>query len=198
MIDAVNRPCNLRIRALAKTLLTPILRLQGFRVMGGEHLPEKPMGCMLIANHAAFADSVYLICAVRPRFTICGAKAKYFEKPKTRRLFTIANILKVENRDQFLRDCRALLDAGEVILIYPEMGRNPEGMGEFKTWAAEVALDRDVPVIPCYLHGTTQGQEGPKRLFVGQPMKPEGDVRGLTERFREAITALMPQDGGDR
>jgi len=130
---------------------------------------------------------------VRPRFVVCGAKPKYFKHPLLRFVFRTANILKVESREQFLRDCGELLEAGNILLIYPEMGRNPDGLGAFKTWAAEVALAHGAEAVPCYLYGTTAGQEGPKRLIAGPPVLPEGGAEDLTEEYRRAILGLKPE-----
>jgi 1-acyl-sn-glycerol-3-phosphate acyltransferase len=198
MIDHVNRPGYLFLRSILKLLITCYLHMfKGYHIEGKKNLPHQRMPCILIANHAAFIDSVYLICAVKPRFTICGAKPKYFQNFFRRHVFRTANILKVESHEQFLHDCGLLLRSGEAILVYPEMGRNPEGLGEFKNWAADVALAQQVPVIPCYLYGTTAGQSGKKRLRVGTPIKPQGSPETLSQHFRESILKLKPAEQGD-
>jgi len=188
----VNRPHYLFIRFLLKNVLHAVFCIKGYRIYGRENLPVRRKSAILIANHAAFIDSVYLICSLRPRFVICGAKPKYFQKWMIRQLFFIANIMKVENHDQFLKDCGQLLQNNELILIYPEMGRFPEGPGPFKKWAAEVALSNRVPVIPCYLYGTTGGQSGKKCLTVGPAITAEGDPEALTQLFRKSIIDLNP------
>jgi 1-acyl-sn-glycerol-3-phosphate acyltransferase len=193
MTGRINHPVYLALRVVLKWITRIVLGAKGFRIHGREHLPGKRTACILIANHAAFVDSVYFISAVRPRFAICGAKPKYFRKWPVRQLFQIANILKVESREQFLRDCGLLLRSGEVILIYPEMGRNPDGIGPFETWAAEVALAEKVKAVPCYLYGTTNGQFGKKQLIAGPPIPPQGDPETLTRTYREAILALKPE-----
>lgn len=195
MTSIVNHPFYLSLRAIVKMKVKWILLIKGYRIEGNQNLPQTQEPCILIANHAAFIDSIYFICSVRPRFTICGAKPKYFTTFFKRFLFRTANILKVESKNQFIRDCGELLRSGEMILIYPEMGRNPGGLGEFKTWAAEVAIAQKVPVIPCYLYGTTQGQAGPRRLYVGSAITLRGSVRELTEEFRKTIMSLKPGDG---
>lgn len=189
----VNRPNYLLIRLILKTIIRALFRMKGYRIHGKEYLPAKRQPAILIANHAAFIDSIYIISSVKPRFAICGARPKYFQKRLIRYLFHIANILKVENHDQFLKDCGYLLKNGEIILIYPEMGRFPDGLGPFQTWAAEVALSAGVPVIPLYLYGTTKGQSDSKRLFVGSPITPQGDPESLTQIFRKAIADLNPK-----
>ncbi len=189
----VNRPFFLALRGILRLLLkAPFYLLKGFRVEHGERLPRRRMPLILACNHAAFIDSVYLILAVPGRFTICGAKPRLFRSALLRFAMALANILKVESHKQFLADTQGLLAAGETLLIYPEMGRFPKAMGNFKTWAAEAAIDNQVPVLPCYLYGTTHGHEGAPRLVVGERLEPTGDATTLTRRLREAILALAP------
>ena len=187
----VNRPFWLLLRRLLKIALGPLARWgRGFRVEHADRLPRSRRPLIVAANHAAFVDSVYLILALRPRFVVCGAKPRLFRNAKLRSAMALANILRVEDHDQYLRDCGALLKSGEILLIYPEMGRFPNGLGPFKTWAAEVALANETSILPCYLAGTTRGQEGPPRLVVGEVLAPEGDAESLTTELRRAILAL--------
>ncbi len=189
----VNRPAFLALRGLLRFLLKgPFVVFKGFRVVGVDRLPRQPRPLILACNHAAFIDSVYLILAARSRFTICGAKPRLFRSTGLRFVMALANILKVEGREQFLADTGRLLAAGETLLIYPEMGRFAEGLGDFKTWAAETALANGVPLLPCYLYGTTRGHVGPPRLIVGEEIVAEGDADSLTDRLRQAIIALAP------
>jgi len=194
MIKNVNRPFFLSLRKILKFLIKPLLfTCLGFRIEGKTNLPRRRKPCIIISNHAAFVDSVFFVCSVKPRFTICGARPKYFKRFRSRILFRTANVLKVEDHAQFLRDCEALLKAGEVILVYPEMGRNRDGLAEFKTWAAEVALTNRVPVIPCYIYGTTTGHSGKKRLLVGDVIEPSGNPEELTREFKKRIETLHQQ-----
>jgi 1-acyl-sn-glycerol-3-phosphate acyltransferase len=194
MTAGLNRPLALLVRRALKLLLKgPVVLLKGFRVEGAARLPARRRPLILVANHAAFIDSVYFILAVRPRFAVCGAKPRLFSTAPRRMLMATANILPVHDHDRYLADCGALLAAGEILLIYPEMGRNPEGLGPFQTWAAEVALANRAPILPCYMYGTTRGHTGAPRLIVGEEMSPAGDAAGLTQRLREVIAALAPE-----
>ena len=190
---SVNRPIYLGLRWLLRWMLKgPFHIFKGFRVEGAGRLPRRRKPLILACNHAAFIDSVYLILAAPRRFTICGAKPRLFRSAALRQAMALANILKVESHEQFLRDTGTLLAAGETLLIYPEMGRFPDGLGDFQTWAAEVALANRVPILPCYLHGTTRGHTGPPRLFVGREIDPAGDAETLTRQLRRSILALAP------
>jgi len=193
MKQHVNNPLYLSLRNFLRILIKPFLHVfKGLSIAGKENSPKKRTSCIIISNHAAFSDSIYMICAVRPRFTICGANPRYFNSGIKRFIFKIANIIEVVDKNQFLEDCGKLLESGEIILVYPEMGRNPGGLGEFKTWAAEVALAYQVPVIPCYIYGTTKSHSGSKRVVFGPPIEPRGNSIQLTDCFREAILQLNP------
>ena len=193
MIRYINHSAYLSIRALVKQLAGIFLFVfKGFRIEGRDRLPGKREAVIVISNHAAFVDSIYFICSIKPRFVICGAKPKYFRKPLIRFAFRIANILKIDNKHQYIEDCSNLLTKGEIILIYPEMGRYPDGMGEFKTWAAEVALKNGVSVIPCFFYGTTKGDTGRKKLIVGTKIESTGTIEEFTLKIKQAVTQLKP------
>ncbi len=190
MIQHVNRPVYVFFRSIIRPIFTLYFVLfKGFKIRGKEHLPKNGP-CILISNHAAFIDSVYFICALRRRFVVCGAKPKYFSSGIKRTLMGLANILKVESEEQFLADCGTLLDNNEILLIYPEMGRNKEAMGAFKDWAASVALASKCPVVPCYVYGTTEGEEGKKMIIAGETIHAEGSPDRITKIFEEKIVEL--------
>jgi 1-acyl-sn-glycerol-3-phosphate acyltransferase len=95
MTTTVNRPLPLLVRRLLRPLLRVALFARGFRALGAARLPRKRRALILIANHAAWVDSVLFIAAVRPRFTVCGAKPRYFETAPRRMLMALLNILPV-------------------------------------------------------------------------------------------------------
>ena len=147
---------------------------------------------IILSNHAAFLDSIYFISAVPYLFKICGARPVYFSTPPKRALMRLLNILEVKDHKQYLRDCSELLSEGQSLLIYPEMGRNADKMGNFKIWAAEVALENNVPIIPCYIYGTTKGHSGPIRIIVGEAFMPDlkQNAQTLTDIFYAKIKKL--------
>jgi 1-acyl-sn-glycerol-3-phosphate acyltransferase len=67
---------------LLKTVLTPVLRFfYRVRVEGLGHVPETGPA-ILASNHLSFSDSIFLPLVLRRRITF-GAKAEYFENPRT-------------------------------------------------------------------------------------------------------------------
>lgn len=192
--SSVNRPVWLFLRWLLKNLLRPFFRLKGFSVDGALRLPKHRGPLIVVANHAAFIDSVYFILALPVRFTICGAKPRLFRSAPLRALMRLANILRVDSHEQFLDDCGVLLERGEVLLIYPEMGRFPEGLGMFETWAAEVAVNQGTKVLPCYIYGTTRGHTGPVQLRVGEMLEVgDASLETLNLAMRHSIEGLMTE-----
>ncbi len=84
------------IRFFLKLIIKPYLLFCGFRIEGKEKLPQKRSPLIIICNHAALVDTVYLIAAIKPRITICGAKNRFFSNSLLSLLMRIANIIKAE------------------------------------------------------------------------------------------------------
>jgi len=190
-LQSVNRPLGLLARRLLKlTLSAPLRWRTGLRVDHPERLPTRRQPLVLACNHAAFTDTVYLSVAMAPRFVLCGAKPRLFRDRRRRAVMAIGNIQSVDDHPSYLAECAMLLQQGELLLTYPEMGRFPDGLGEFSTWPAEVALAAGVPVLPMYLHGTSTGHQRPVQLRVGKRLDPRGSAQQLTDRMRTAIVGL--------
>jgi 1-acyl-sn-glycerol-3-phosphate acyltransferase len=101
-----------------------------------------------------------------------------------------------------------LLDAGQVVMIFPEAGRSLDGrLQRFKLGAFRLACARSVPVLPVTILG---GHESwppgrvlprPGRLTiiyhqVVAPPREAGDLRHaareLADRVREAVASRLP------
>ncbi len=191
MAAQVNHPFSLATRRLLKWVLArPIRATTGLGVHHAERLPRWREPLILACNHANLADTVVLSSVIQPRFVVAGARPRLFRTARHRAVMSVGNVLMVRSRVQYLADCVHLLQQGEVLLAYPELVRNPDGLGPFRTWPAEVALACRVPILPMYLYGTTTNHRGPWRLHVGTRMAPEGDAETLTERLRAEIERL--------
>lgn len=187
----LNKPVFLALRWLVKQLCRPYFLLARRLVVEGRYfLPRRCRSMVLVCNHASLLDTYVLMCVIRPHFTVCGAKPKYFATPLRRFAAAVINVMKVDDQQQFLRDCTALLNRGEMLLIYPEMGRYPQGMAKFKTWAAEVVLHNNVSVVPCHITGTGRDPSRRIRLRVGPSFTPRGDRIQVTRELRHRIAVL--------
>ncbi len=95
------------------------------------------------------------------------------------------------------------LRAGELVAVYPEatISRSFE-LKEFKTGAARMAIDAQVPIIPLIVWGAHRRwtKDHPRRLgrakipvtvMVGAPLPPADTVATTDAAMREAMTALL-------
>ncbi|MGH3984957.1 MAG: lysophospholipid acyltransferase family protein [Pseudonocardiaceae bacterium] len=149
---------------LKHLLLGPLMRLACQpRVYGAEHLPRRG-GAILASNHLAVADSFFLPLVVRRRVTFL-AKREYFTTPGLRgwfkrQFFSASGQVPIDRSSgsaaQAALDTGVrLLAAGNLLGIYPEGTRSPDGrLYKGKTGVARMALQAGVPVIPVAMVGT--------------------------------------------
>jgi 1-acyl-sn-glycerol-3-phosphate acyltransferase len=166
---------------LRNIALGPILRLF-FRpwAEGLENIPERG-GAILASNHLSFSDSFFLPMMVERRITFL-AKGDYFTgrgiKGKlTAAFFKSINQVPVDRSggrasEAALNKGVEILSRGELLGIYPEGTRSPDGrLYRGKTGIARMALEAGVPVIPVAMINTFEiqppGQIVPKIMRVG-------------------------------
>jgi 1-acyl-sn-glycerol-3-phosphate acyltransferase len=203
--------------AIARAWGRLLVRAAGLKVHA--HGLEKldPKGIYLfIANHASYMDIPVLLASlpVDIRFL---AKRSLFDVP-----FMGWHLHRAGHVPVYLEEPRAALrtlsGAAELIrrrgisvLMFPEGGRVPEGLGEFREGAAYLAIKAGVPVVPVGIAGTRKTLPM-DRLFdirsaevevrVGDPITVENwpmrQRDRLTALFRERIMALLPVSDGGR
>ncbi|MFE1879640.1 lysophospholipid acyltransferase family protein [Streptomyces diastatochromogenes] len=173
---------------LKYVLLGPLLRLL-FRPQaeGLEHVPAK--GAAIVAsNHLSFADPLLMPAVLKRRITFL-AKAEYFTAPGiTGRL--VALVLRSAGQISIDRSGRAAgqaaireglgaLGEGELLAIYPEGTRSPDGrLYKGKVGVAVMALATQAPVIPCAMVGTFE---------IRPPGRALPRIRPVTIRFGEPL-----------
>ena len=146
-----------------KGLLSPIfVLLWRIKVEGRENVPAT--GPVILApNHVTFLDSMFLPLVVRRRVTFV-AKAEYFQSWKTAWFFRACGQIPMRREggsasERALAAARDVLRDGNVLGIYPEGTRSPDGrLYRGHTGVARLALGCGVPVVPVGLVGTTQVQ----------------------------------------
>lgn len=95
------------------------------------------------------------------------------------------------------------LRAGELVAVYPEatISRSFE-LKEFKTGAARMAIDAQVPIIPLIVWGAQRRwtKDQPRKLGrakipmtvkVGPPLRPAATAEQTDAEMREAMTTLL-------
>jgi 1-acyl-sn-glycerol-3-phosphate acyltransferase len=166
---------------LKHVILGPILKTL-FRpwVEGAENLPATG-GAILASNHLSFSDSFFLPLEVERRVTFL-AKGDYFTGKGIKGKLTAAffkgiNQVPVDRSggrasEAALRKGVEILNRGELLGIYPEGTRSPDGrLYRGKTGIARMALEAGVPVIPVAMINTFDiqppGQVVPRIMRVG-------------------------------
>lgn len=130
---------------------------------GREHVPER--GAVIMAsNHLSFCDSFFLPLMLRRRVTFL-AKAEYFTTPGfkgrlSKAFFTGVGQVPIDRtgadaaRGALSAGAR-VLGEGQVLGIYPEGTRSPDGrLYRGKTGVARLALLTGAPIVPCAMINT--------------------------------------------
>jgi 1-acyl-sn-glycerol-3-phosphate acyltransferase len=202
-------------------VLGPLLRVL-FRpwVRGMENIPATgPV--ILASNHLSFSDSIFLPLQSR-RPVVFLAKSEYFtgkgiKGALTRWFFKSTGQLPIDRSggrasEASLNTGLKVLSQGQVLGIYPEGTRSPDGrLYRGRTGIARMVLESKVPVIPVAMIDTEKVQPIGKRLprirrigiVVGTPLDfsrfdgMEGDrivLRAVTDEIMYELRLLSGQE----
>jgi len=192
---------------------TVVLFVLGLNVRHRERLPMKGPA-IIAANHNSHLDAMAMISLLPlrllPRVRPVAA-ADYFLRNKLLAWFALdvigivpLNRTRNDPREDLLAPVAEALERGDILIFFPEGSRGaPEQMAEFKTGLARIAERRpDVPVIPVFTHGL--GKALPKGewvivpffvdIFIGEPLRFEGDRAAYMQHFRDAMSALASEE----
>jgi len=134
---------------------------------GVEHVPaDGPV--LLVANHQSFSDSIFMPLAT-PRPVKFLAKAEYFtgggiKGRLSAGFFRGVGSIPIDRSgaraaDAALHTALRLLEEGQIVGLYPEGTRSPDGrLFKGRTGAARIALTAGCPVLPCAIFGTEHVQ----------------------------------------
>jgi 1-acyl-sn-glycerol-3-phosphate acyltransferase len=172
------------VRLFARNLLLALGRVAGallfkIRLEGREHLPHKPAGIILIANHFSWFDPIILAFALpfTPAFLIATEVERHWWVRIFTRLFDCIPVWRGQVDRSALRCAQRALAEGKVLGIFPEGGINPElaervGRGEMapgmlenmgrmdsrlvraRAGAALLAVSSKAYILPVALLGT--------------------------------------------
>ncbi len=193
-------------------------------VEGAEHVPEHG-GAILASNHLSFSDSVFLPLVLKRKVVFLG-KAEYFTGKGMKGVATRAFMKGVgtipvyrgggKASEAALRTGMQVLDSGELLGIYPEGTRSPDGrLYRGKTGVARLAIEADVPIVPVAMIGTDVAQPIGQRLptredigvRIGAPIhidayrglqEDRDALRELTDTVMGEIRAMSGQEYVDR
>ena len=203
-------------------LIGPFLRLSSRAVIvGRENFPRRG-AALLVGNHQSVADWLFTPLLLPRRVTFL-AKSDYFTGTGVRGMlsrwfFAGSGQYPIDrtNADAAQAALNAgleVLSSGEVLCMYPEGTRSPDGrLFRGKTGPARLALRAGVPIIPVGVTGTAEyirsitrfkPSRPPIRVVIGEPMdisRWEGRAgdrvaeREVTDEFMRRIQALTGQE----
>ena len=206
---------------LKTVVLGPLLKLL-FRpwVEGEEHIPEEG-AAIFASNHLSFSDSIFLPLMVPRRMTFL-AKSDYFtgrgiKGKATAMFFKGVGQVPVDRSggkagEAALNSGLRILRRGELLGIYPEGTRSPDGrLYRGRTGVARMALEAGVPVLPVAMIGTDKAQPTGKKLprimrigiRIGRPLSfaryegMEDDrfvLRSITDEIMYELMLLSGQE----
>jgi 1-acyl-sn-glycerol-3-phosphate acyltransferase len=183
----------------------------GFTVEGARNLPERH-GAVLCSNHASFLDPIVLQAPFRRPIHYLMS-AEHYNAPRFRWVSRAFEAIPVDDESAnlaALETAGAVLEAGDVVGVFPEGGISRDGrLKAFRSGATVLAMRHGVPLVPAWVEGTSQAlprhatriRRARIALRLGEPIAVErsgatildGDaVAALTGRLREAVAALAP------
>ena len=194
-------------------LVVAVVRLfnlvAGHRVvrLGDGRVPAEG-GAVVAINHTAYVDFIYAGLEAyrhdRRQLRFMG-KVELSGNPLLRWLMRGCGVILVDRsagRDSFVAAVEELR-RGEVVGIYPEatISRSFE-IKAFKSGAARMALEAEVPIIPLIVWGAqriaTKGlprhlgrTKTPVMVSVGEPIAATGTAEELSSRLRDAMQTML-------
>lgn len=193
---------------LAEWIVPPLVAMQGtkFTFHGLENIPSRG-GALLAQNHTSYLDWLPALIAVKERrrrmyFMI---KAEMADVKAVNYVIKHARLIPVDRRsghDAFNVAVQRMRE-GQLIGMHPEatISRSFE-LREFKTGAARMALEAQVPLIPVVVWGAHRiwPKDHPKKVLrnkvpitvaAGRPLQPQGTAEQLNASLRQAMNALL-------
>lgn len=189
-------------------------------VIGVENIPQTG-GVIMASNHLSFIDSILLPLYMRRRITFLAKSDYYTARGPAGWFFktflTATGMLPIDRSggkasEASLQTGLGVLARGEVLGIYPEGTRSPDGrMYRGRNGIARMILDGHVPVVPVAMIDTEQvmpiGRKLPRirrvGIVIGKPLDfsrfvgLKGDrfiLRSITDEIMYELDRLSGQE----
>jgi 1-acyl-sn-glycerol-3-phosphate acyltransferase len=175
---------------------------------GEEYIPDR-RGAVIAINHTSYVDFLPAALAVHRR----RRRLRFMIKAEMQQLKVVNFLIKRTRTipvdrgagaDAYAVAVRRLRE-GELVGVYPEatISRSFE-LKEFKTGAARMAAEADVPIVPVVVWGAHRiwtkdhprnigRQKLPITVQVGEPLRAAEDIASTTAALRESMTTLLHQ-----
>jgi 1-acyl-sn-glycerol-3-phosphate acyltransferase len=184
------------------TTLSPLWK---FRVIGDAPPDILTRAYVVVSNHESNADPFLL--SHLPWDMRWIAKEELFQMPVIGLTFRFSGDVRLrrgegESVRAVMTECRAALDAGIPVMIFPEGTRSKTGeLLPFKDGAFKLAIDAGVPILPLAIRGTRTCMPKGSAWFgaadasveilspIATTGMKENDVPALRDRARDVISA---------
>jgi 1-acyl-sn-glycerol-3-phosphate acyltransferase len=186
------------VYTVVRMLLTPyLLIVHRARAIATTQVPEA--GPAIIApNHFSFLDHFFIGVYLRRKIHFM-AKSQLFKRPM-QFVYTHGGVFPVRRgyRDEeAFKTAHAVLNRGDVVLMYPEGGRSRSGqLGEPKRGLGRLALESGAPVVPTAIVGTQKVRNWKRLTFpkvtvlYGDPVRFE-KIENPTREQQQAAAELV-------
>ncbi len=168
------------------------------RVDGMDHLPAG--GAVLVSNHQSLVDIPLMLFAFRRPIRFL-AKRELGKIPLLGKAMAVAGTIVIDRDDprdvvRMLRKASDRLSAGDLVSIFPEGRRTPDGsIGDFKPGAFYLAQMSGAPVVPVHIDGGFRALPKGARRFrpahltvrVLPPLLPDERAGATKERIAEVV-----------
>ena len=163
---------------------------------------------VFVSNHASLMDIPALLATLPYQFRFFAKKALY-RVPFVGWHLKRAGHIPVDRANaraslkSMSEGARIVAERGISVLLFPEAGRAPQGLREFKEGAAYIAIKSGVPAVPMALIGMREKlpmgsihlRSGRVVLRIGKPIPTKDlklhDRETLTARFYSEIAAML-------
>jgi 1-acyl-sn-glycerol-3-phosphate acyltransferase len=181
----------------------PTIAIYRLRAIGVKNVPRS--GALLLApNHLSQMDHFFTGAYLRRRVRFM-AKSQMFGPPVLTYVFKHGGVFPVRRgyRDEeAFETAYALLEQGEMVLVYAEGGRSRSGeLGEAKPGIGRIALESGVPVVPIAIHGSAAVRKWKKLRFpkvtvqFGEPLSFPVEHGPSRERQLEVARQVFDRVG---
>jgi 1-acyl-sn-glycerol-3-phosphate acyltransferase len=162
-----------------------------FEVEGDEHIPTEG-AAILVCNHVSFVDAV-LLMAASPRPIRFIMDHQIFRIPILGAMFRLAKAIPIAPQkvdpatyDNAFAEARRVLDAGELLCIFPEGALTRDGtLQPFKGGIMKILETHPVPVVPLALTN-----------LWGSFFSRVSDGKAMTRPFRRGFFTRVGLVGG--
>ena len=204
---------------MVEPVYTPVVGLARavFRGLGlrfdisGEELVPRTGGAVMAINHVGYLDFTFAGLAARKnkRLVRFMAKKEVFDHPVAGPLMRGMKHIPVDRIGAAAESYKLAVEAlrsGEIVGVFPEATISQSfELKEFKTGAARMAMEAEVPLLPTVIWGSQRvltknrprdlSRGTPIRIVVGEPFSPApgSDPLEVTAGLKARMQQLLEQ-----